>query len=75
MMGLIRKTFPFVRFDDLTDWNETAMDVSSGFIANNFIIVNYLQSQILNIKYEQILKENDGIEHLIPGLIYSDAGR
>ena len=72
MMGLIRKYFREISFEDLTDWNERNMDFSRKFARENFRFVNYIQSQIYNLKYESILMENNGIDHLIPGLFYAD---
>lgn len=57
----VRKQFPNLQFKDWTDWNDENIEFSNNIMINNFMILNFCQHQILNIKYARKLFLNSGV--------------
>lgn len=62
-LGIVKKHFPEVSFEDWTDWGEGNIRLSREAMMDNFMILNFCQHGILNQKYVAACFANNGLRH------------
>ena len=62
-LGVVKQSFPDLKFDDWTDYNEELCLFSKRVIFDNFLILNFFQNKILNLKYPITCFANSGFSY------------
>ena len=60
ILGVIKKYFKNLRFEDWTDWDDENIKLSEKIMMNNFTVLNFCQHKILNQKYIPESYSNSG---------------
>lgn len=62
-LGIVRKMFPNLKYDDWTDWSDEIIDLSDHIMKNNFLVLNLARHNVLNMKYIYPSFSNNYMRH------------
>ena len=65
LLSYVKQFFPNIKFEDWTDWNEENIKFSNSILYNNFIFLDYKQSEIYSEKFIDLMQNPQSIYGLI----------